>query len=658
MNGTNFAGNASKQIGDLSKLKTQDKSSVVNAINEASESAAAAQQAASSTGGYVQELKSAIKALPDGQAVTAEVAAHTLKLTDLERNVEGQDRNYTPNYAINIDGVAFPIEGFGASDFIEVSGQQFKVTYSRNKGDGGIFVNFYNESKQSIGRFSIWDTKGYRILTPSEAGIKYVRIPFYLEDMDIVKLEVDGNLVWQPHDEIEGVAQKIAKLNNADTAINAKIKNLNASQFYNNGENTLYVEEGKNSGSDSVFFASSMWAGRVTLDLNYDSMQTLATAMGVELVTSPKGMANCIEIPQASSFVIDGTTRKPTIKARGNVADNDILLIACVAGRVRGFNTNLFGRYLFSRFAEIESKIPADGRVGEIDAKVKEFASHLAECGLAQSFVFMTDPHLGGNNNTINLPTFYTYIDVLSRIYKQTCASFLLCGGDWLNNNDSKEIAAAKLSFIDGYMRDKFGEGYFPMLGNHDTNYQGEEALSDVAMRNLMFGKYEHNYYTFKNGITRFFVLDTGIDWDSSMTEYRLGQFDWLGEQLKANTDEHIAIGMHIVSNGTESTWGASRTQMAYAVMQLIGAFNARESIYLYNKTYDFTNAVGKVHFVISGHSNFDYLDNGFSVPIVVTASMQKGGVPTFDLCTADYTNNKLYLTRVGYGNNRIVDIV
>lgn len=34
MNGTNFAGNASRQIGDLSKLTTQDKSSVVNAINE------------------------------------------------------------------------------------------------------------------------------------------------------------------------------------------------------------------------------------------------------------------------------------------------------------------------------------------------------------------------------------------------------------------------------------------------------------------------------------------------------------------------------------------------------------------------------------------------------------------------------------------------
>lgn len=87
MNGTNFAGNASKQIGDLSRLKTQDKSSVVNAINEASESAAAAQQAASSTEGYVQELKSAIEALPDGQAVTAEVAAHTLKLTELQREV-------------------------------------------------------------------------------------------------------------------------------------------------------------------------------------------------------------------------------------------------------------------------------------------------------------------------------------------------------------------------------------------------------------------------------------------------------------------------------------------------------------------------------------------------------------------------------------------
>jgi len=60
------------------------------------------------------------------------------------------------------------------------------------------------------------------------------------------------------------------------------------------------------------------------------------------------------------------------------------------------------------------------------------------------------------------------------------------------------------------------------------------------------------------------------------------------------------------------------------------------------------------------GHTHIDYNDETIGgIPCIVTRDMgfSSGTVSTFDLCLADYDNNKLHLVRVGSGENRIINI-
>ena len=75
----------------------------------------------------------------------------------------------------------------------------------------------------------------------------------------------------------------------------------------------------------------------------------------------------------------------------------------------------------------------------------------------------------------------------------KTPTDFVLCGGDWLQNSDTQDEACYKLGVIDASMRKKFGNKYYPIIGNHDTNYQGVDdngkenngRLSQNTLKNL-----------------------------------------------------------------------------------------------------------------------------------------------------------------------------
>ena len=323
------------------------------------------------------------------------------------------------------------------------------------------------------------------------------------------------------------------------------------------------------------------------------------------------------------------------------------------------------------------SAIPSNIDLGlasrkNIDDKQKEFTAHFNESGECESFLFMTDPHLCGSNNEFDISIFYKYMDVVKTLFDKTPTSYILCGGDWLNSGDYKSIALSKLGFVDAYMRNHF-RSYFPVFGNHDCNYQGLEYegadkntgnLGDSVVRNIMFRDYGNKYYCFKKEITKFYVFDTGIDWNNTMSgnwiedNYRWKQIDWFANELINSSEMHIAIAMHIVSNGEVDTWDSGKSQMSINIMKVAEAYNSRKEISLNGKTYNFSNSKGIIHFCIAGHSHFDYVDTSNSIPIIVTTTLRQDNTPTFDLVLANYTTKKMYMTRVGSGVSRIINIV
>lgn len=305
----------------------------------------------------------------------------------------------------------------------------------------------------------------------------------------------------------------------------------------------------------------------------------------------------------------------------------------------------------------------------DISEKSAEYCAMLNGLGDVEMFAFMTDPHFmpirewfGAAGTGSRTEDAYKSALSLMQKYYNTCGlQFMLCGGDWLNNSDTQAMACRKLAYITGTMKHLFPK-YYPMLGNHDTNYQGVVSESDSTsgtltqdtLRNLMFQDFGKCYYEFKGAHTRFFILDTGTDWDNTMTNYRWEQIAWLASNLLSNTDDHIIIGMHIYSNSVD-TWDNSTSVFAQNVQSLLAAFNARGAITLNNVSYNFSAGVGKVHCIICGHTHADYLDTNAAVPVWCTDDVDNNC--TFDLMLVDYKNMAMKSVRVGAGSNRTLNL-
>lgn len=273
------------------------------------------------------------------------------------------------------------------------------------------------------------------------------------------------------------------------------------------------------------------------------------------------------------------------------------------------------------------------------------------------SFLFFTDPHINENNST-----FEQYLRSLEYNYNRVPLEFCLCGGDWLNNNDTNQQAYGKLRFIADYTYHVFGDNYYPILGNHDTNYQGrytneseENAgmLSHEEIVGLLFYRQENSYYAFERNHVKFLILDTGIDWNRQMDAYRWEQAHWFASGLQTNKSNHIVIAMHIYTNDIDGT--KSPELFSQYIMEIADAHNNRKAISLNGVEYDFADAYGKVACVLCGHCHEDFITTSYSIPIVGTTHLKDGNIPTFDLCVFNWKQNVLNLLRVGIGHDRII---
>ena len=222
----------------------------------------------------------------------------------------------------------------------------------------------------------------------------------------------------------------------------------------------------------------------------------------------------------------------------------------------------------------------------------------------------------------------------------------------WAVTDKAETEAISKLAVMSGEMRKLFSDNQYLMLGNHDNNYQGVSAIDNDKLVNVIFPKQNEAYYKFSRKNTDFYVFDTGSDWDETMNAYRWEQVAWLGNALKTNTAEHIAIAMHIWWNTAQDTFS---TPMAENIAYLVTAFNKRISTTLNGVTYNYSNvSAGRIEFVITGHTHIDnntIIDN--TVPVISTLNAYNSSAVSFDMIFADYTAKEIYLTRVGTGSSR-----
>ena len=296
----------------------------------------------------------------------------------------------------------------------------------------------------------------------------------------------------------------------------------------------------------------------------------------------------------------------------------------------------------------------------------KTFMEKYSLSNKKEAFLFFTDPHLVGDNDSFSekeKKAISYRFKPAKDLYDYLPLSFCLCGGDWLKSGDSQDLAKTKLAFADEQMKILF-QPYYKMMGNHDTNYQGVVSNSNPNrgdlpldyINNVYYKDIGRPYFSFKGQETIFYILDSGTDWEPSMNEYRETQLKWLAESLLANDIVHIVMGIHIFINSSPLV--NNPTPFAMELLAVSQAYNNRKVYSLAGLDYDFAQAKGTIHLILAGHNHTDYVRTFEGLPCVGSTQFISHGESSFDLCFLDYDNGYLEMIRIGDGIDRKIKLL
>lgn len=395
------------------------------------------------------------------------------------------------------------------------------------------------------------------------------------------------------------------------------------------------------------------------MDKTWSNMTSISFLGDVTLTESPEGVTNCLYIPHNKVCVYIPYVQKLAI-----IDSTDLWKYPCAV-------------LIFQAIAHCneETIINGAGRIvreishnnGTDVSKLTDFSKAFLQASKnTEACMFFSDPHVMGKNNTYDEKTFTNFVNSIQYGYENTPTSFIVDGGDWLNSGDYQATACTKLGRIDGAMRKRF-KNYYPVNGNHDTNYQGTVSAIDSsrgdlpfnAMEDLHYRENEHQmYYSFKGTITQNYVFDSGLDWDSSsMYEYRWAQIDWFANKLLSDDEPYALVWVHIAF----TDWQEHDPTQFHALItyagEIIEAYNERTSVTLNSITYDFSNCTGKVWCVLCGHTHYDMEGTVGGVAALSIINATNSDRVSYDLCLFDFDNSVLKTFRVGAGNDRVINL-
>lgn len=279
-------------------------------------------------------------------------------------------------------------------------------------------------------------------------------------------------------------------------------------------------------------------------------------------------------------------------------------------------------------------------------------------------FVFLTDVHWEGNAKKSPV--------LINKICNDLDISLICFGGDVLTRHkDKADCTEISRDFIK-----KFDKKLFVTAGNHDNNSDNNKNTSTILTSDEMYAalfrkndyeiNYEqstnHGYFDFAAQKVRFIQIDTGTpfwyDGDkTSIDESRLDlEFDYLYQKISE----------------LDATWNVVIFTHEYFLGKSVSSVNSyvteRLNSKVLSKEFEATIAalfVGHTHYDMSTVHNYA----GKSVLVICTmqdaaSSSQntESGIPmvigtdteqAFDLVQIDFTNRKIYCTRVGAGESR-----
>ena len=298
----------------------------------------------------------------------------------------------------------------------------------------------------------------------------------------------------------------------------------------------------------------------------------------------------------------------------------------------------------------IEKSYPAfyDSYIADRIETVKSKDCLISNSG--DSFVFITDMH--DQNN------YYSPL-LAKKICDSTSVKRIIYGGDYENEPSSKESAVSLLTTRRNKCMVK--EDVIFLRGNHDTNPYGTGQLTAGEFYSIFDKHIEKHINTNKNTYfyndnesqkIRYIFIDSGED--GSISDV---QKNWIKTNTeKLNSDWTVIVFMH---HGIYTDDKDNRTNIKFYP----SITSTKEAL---------ANVRCNIACIICGHTHIDLSDTSGKYPIICTtcdahgvqasiASSDNRDVNTineqaFDVFHIDTNNKKIYVTRIGGGENNVIE--
>lgn len=283
-------------------------------------------------------------------------------------------------------------------------------------------------------------------------------------------------------------------------------------------------------------------------------------------------------------------------------------------------------------------------------------------------FVFITDYHMERNAN--NSPS------LIDKIIHQTGAKKIVFGGDAYDASSTPDLALNKIADFYSMFYEN-ADKILSCVGNHEYNNPASnkpeqqipngQVYASIVNRNDLIHHSRHTCnYTVLNRSNRTMYIFIGCEYSSSVTKESI---KYILETLKNNDGYDIIVFSHTgLDNGGDNGNVANIIDGFKRLTDGFDKFNQKSNYIFDGITYDYSGCTGEVICVFSGHSHVDgciRTDGGLNV-ISTTCDAYgapEGGVvrtkgtiteQAFDVVNIDYENKKIYMTRVGAGEDRV----
>ena len=299
-------------------------------------------------------------------------------------------------------------------------------------------------------------------------------------------------------------------------------------------------------------------------------------------------------------------------------------------------------------------------------------------------FIFFTDPHFGGYNNTNHSKSLFNYLINHTHINKVFNGGDIIKTWDYQETMDYGNCAELLREALKNSVPDASAFYYF-ILGNHDTglDYDGQgntngpyvttQELYDIIGQGYNYpqlvvdpASYGFQYFFDNPGRKMRYIISNILLRDVGGTEGYVASMNFVAQALMSTPSGYsIVVFNHIIVDET----GNVASFLTSDYFPMLDKYNNRQTYTYGGNTYNFAQGGGEVVCIIGGHTHYDYnTTTTGGIPVIVTTTDNAGAEyagsgltrtpgtiseQAFDVFTIDVGSRKVYATRIGAGQNR-----